>query len=137
MSIMQLDIVSAEKNLFSGTVVSVHATLFMGEVGIFPGHAPLLSPLKPGTIKAQYPSGETHDFYISGGILEVQPSLVTVLADSAIRAENLDEAAAMEAQKNAREKLANSQSKMDYSSALSELAAAAAQIRIIKERKKL
>ena len=100
----------------------------------FPGHAPLLSPLKPGSIKAQYPSGNTC-FYISGGILEVQPRIVTVLADSAIRAENLDEAAVLEAQKNAREKLAHSQSQIDYSAALSELAAAAAQIRIIKERK--
>ena len=137
MSKLHLDIVSAEKNLFSGTVTAVHATLMMGEVGIFPGHAPLLSPLKPGTIKATYDNGEEQSFYISGGILEVQPTIVTVLADTAIRAENLDEAAAIEAQKNAREKLENSQSQMDYSAALSELAAAAAQLRIIKERKKL
>ena len=137
MSIMQLDIVSAEKSLFSGKVLSVHATLLMGEVGVFPGHAPLLSPLKPGTIKAKYENGEEHSFYISGGILEVQPTVVTVLADTAIRAENLDEAAVLEAQRNAREKLENSQSQIDYSAALSELAAAAAQIRIIKERKKI
>ena len=133
---MHLDIVSAEKSLFSGKVVAVYATLMMGEVGIFPGHAPLLSPLKPGTIKVTMDSGKQQSFYISGGILEVQPTIVTVLADTAIRAENLDEAAALEAQKNAREKLSSCQSQMDYSAALSELAAAAAQIRIIKERKK-
>ena len=137
MSKMHLDIVSAEENMFSGEVTTVHATLMMGEVGIFPGHAPLLSPLKPGTIKATFTDGEEHSFYVSGGILEVQPSQVTVLADTAIRAENLDEAAAIEAQKNARDKLENSQSQIDYSAALSELAAAAAQLRIIKERKKL
>jgi len=136
MSNMHLDIVSAEKSLFSGKVVAVHATLMMGEVGIFPGHAPLLSPLKPGTIKVTMDSGKQQSFYISGGILEVQPTIVTVLADTAIRAENLDEAAALEAQKNAREKLSSCQSQIDYSAALSELAAAAAQIRIIKERKK-
>lgn len=137
MNKMQLDVVSAEENMFSGEVTAVYATLMMGEVGIFPGHAPLLSPLNPGTIKATFPNGEEHSFYVSGGILEVQPSQVTVLADTAIRAENLDEAAAIEAQKNARDKLENSQSKIDYSAALSELAAAAAQLRIIKERKKL
>ncbi|MBT4804350.1 MAG: F0F1 ATP synthase subunit epsilon [Legionellales bacterium] len=136
MSNMHLDIVSAEKSLFSGEVVAVHATLMMGEVGIFPGHAPLLSPLKPGTIKVTFDSGKQQSFYISGGLLEVQPTIITVLADTAIRAENLDEAAALEAQKNAREKLSSCQSQMDYSAALSELAAAAAQIRIIKERKK-
>lgn len=137
MSKIQLDIVSAEKSLFSGKVAAIHATLMMGEVGIFPGHAPLLSPLKPGTIRAVYENGEEQSFYISGGILEVQPTIVTVLADTAIRAENLDEAAAVEAEKNARKKLESSKSHIDYSSALSELAAAAAQIRIIKERKKL
>ena len=137
MNKMQLDVVSAEENMFSGEVTAVHATLTMGEVGIFPGHAPLLSTLKPGTIKARLSNGEEHSFYVSGGVLEVQPSQVTVLAYTAIRAESLNEAAALEAQKNARDKLENSQSQIDYSAALSELAAAAAQLRIIKERKKL
>lgn len=136
MRTIHLDIVSAEKVLYSGTVQSVFATLLLGEVGIFPGHTPLLSPLKPGTIKVRDTQDHVQTFYISGGILEVQPTVLTVLADTAIRADSLDEAAALEAQKNAKQKLAQSHTRIDYSTALSELAAAAAQIRIIKERSK-
>ena len=136
MRTIHLDIVSAEKTLFSGTVCAIFATVIMGEIGIFPGHAPLLSPLKPGTIKIQDHDNQSQCFYVSGGILEVQPSIVTVLADTAIRADNLDEAAAKEAQKNAKAKLATCKTRIDYSTALTELAAASAQIRIINEHTK-
>ena len=136
MRTIHLDIVSAEKTLFSGAVCAVFATGMMGEIGIFPGHAPLLSPLKPGTIEVQDTKNQTQCFYVSGGVLEVQPSTVTVLADTALRADNLDEAAALEAQKNAKAKLATCKTRIDYSTALTELAAASAQIRIINEHTK-
>ena len=136
MRTIQLDIVSAERSLYSGTVQSVFATLLLGEVGIFPGHTPLLSPLKPGTITIRDTENKEQCFYISGGILEVQPFLVTILANTVIRADNLDEAAALEAQKNAKKRLNQSQTRLDYSTALAELAASSAQIRIINERSK-
>ena len=133
-----LDIVSAEKSIFSGPAEMVVATGLLGEVGITPGHAPLLTVLKPGEVRVTRQGGEQEIFYISGGMLEVQSRTVTVLADSAQRADNLDEAAALEAKRRAEEALANKEADFDYSLAAVELARAAAQIRAIqKVRKKM
>jgi len=136
MKTMQLTIVSAEEKLFSGAVEAVYASLLLGEVGIFPGHAPLLSPLNPGSIKISHADNKKTSFYVSGGILEVQPTEVTVLADTAVRAENIDEAAALTAQKEARSRLAECNTKVDYQNVLKELATASAQLRLIQELKR-
>jgi len=133
-----LDIVSAEKEIFSGVVEMVVATGELGELGIVPGHAPLLAVLKPGEVRVTLQGGKKEVFYISGGMLEVQPFYVTVLADTAERAADLDEAAALEAKKRAEEAIANKNAEIDYSTAAAELARAVAQIRAIqKARKKL
>ena len=94
---MHLDIVSAEEEIFSGNVKNIIAAAMMGEVGIYPQHTPMITPLKPGEIKVITEEDEEHLFFISGGVLEVQPNIVTVLADTAIRGEDLDEAKAAEA----------------------------------------
>ena len=133
MKTIKLDIVSAEQKLYSGDIASAQAMLALGAVGIFPGHTPLLSPLKPGELAVTHQDGSIESFYISGGIIEVQPEQITILADTAARAETLDQEAAMKAEKEAREKLSNSASKADYFTALKEINAAAAQIRMIKE----
>jgi len=130
---IQVDIVSAEEQIFSGQAYMVYAPAVMGEVGIAPRHTPLISPLKPGEIRLDMGDGKEEFFFISGGILEVQPHLVTVLSDTAIRAHDLDEAAAMEAQKRAEAALADQQSDLDVAKAKAELAAAAAQIAAIKK----
>lgn len=133
-----LDIVSAEKEIFSGTVEMVVATGELGEVGIVPGHAPLLTVLKPGEVRVTLPGGEQDVYYISGGMLEVQPFYVTVLADAVERAESLDEAAALAAKARAEETIANKGADIDYSAASAELARAIAQIRAIQKiRKKM
>ncbi len=135
---VHLDIVSAEAQIFSGLVEMISATGKMGELGILPGHTPLLTSLKPGLIRTVKQGGEEEIFYISGGILEVQPDIVTVLADTAARAGDLDEAAAFEAKERAEKLLENKNSEFEYGAALSELAEAAAQLRAIQElRKKL
>jgi F-type H+-transporting ATPase subunit epsilon len=131
-----LDIVCAEREIFSGVVEMVVATGEMGEVGIVPGHAPLLTILKPGEIRITLPGGQQEIFYVSGGMLEVQPRFVTVLADTVERAEDLDEAAALAAKAHAEEAMANKMSDIDYSIAIAELARAAAQIRAIKKIRK-
>ncbi len=133
-----LDIVSAEQEIFSGIVNMVVATGELGEIGIVPGHAPLLTVLKPGEIRITLPNGEEEIFYVSGGMLEVQPYYVTVLADSVLRADSLDEAAALAAKERALESMANKDAEIDYSVAAAELARAVAQIRAIqKVRKKI
>ena len=104
---LTLDIVSAEETIFSGQVSLLVATGTMGELGIMPGHSPLLTTLKPGKIRFKNIEGEESLFYISGGILEVQPSVVTIMADTVIRAEDLDDAAAAEAQQKAKDTLAS------------------------------
>ncbi len=131
-----LDIVSAEQQIFSGIVEMVVATGELGEVGIVPGHAPLLTLLKPGEVRVTMPGGEQEIYYISGGMLEVQPYTVTVLADTAERADNLDEAAALAAKAKAEEAIANKDAKIDYSIAAAELARAVAQIRAIQKTRK-
>jgi len=133
---IQVDIVSAEEQIFSGEAYMVFAPAVMGELGIAPRHTPLISPLKPGEIRLYVGDGKQEFFFISGGILEVQPHLVTVLSDTAIRADDLDEAAALEAQKRAEEALADQQSDLDVAKARAELAAAAAQIAAIKKWRK-
>ncbi|MCP4876074.1 MAG: F0F1 ATP synthase subunit epsilon [Gammaproteobacteria bacterium] len=133
---IQVDIVSAEEQIFSGEAYMVYAPAVMGEVGIAPRHTPLISPLKPGEIRLDMGDGKEEFFFISGGILEVQPHVVTVLSDTAIRADDLDEAAAIEAQKRAEEALADQQGDLDVAKAKAELLAAAAQIAAIKKLRK-
>jgi F-type H+-transporting ATPase subunit epsilon len=130
---VHLDIVSAQEQIFSGLAESVSATGLLGEIGIMPGHAPLLTQLKPGQVRVVKQGGEQEIFYISGGMLEVQPHHVTVLADTAQRADSLDEAAVLEAKKRAEEALANRDADLDYSKAAAELARAIAQIRAIEK----
>jgi F-type H+-transporting ATPase subunit epsilon len=131
-----LDIVSAEQQIFSGVVEMVVATGELGEVGIVPGHAPLLTILKPGEVRVTLPGGQKEVYYISGGMLEVQPYTVTVLADTAERADNLDESAALAAKAKAEAAIANKDAKIDYSVAAAELARAVAQIRAIQKTRK-
>ena len=132
MSTIRVEIVSAEEEIFSGEANMVYAPAVLGEVGIAPRHTPLISPLKPGEVRLDI-DGKEEFFFISGGILEVQPHQVTVLSDTAIRAHDLDEAAALEAQRRAEAALADQQSDMDVAKARAELAAAAAQIAAIKK----
>jgi len=131
-----LDIVSAEREIFSGVVEMVVATAELGEIGISPGHAPLLTILKPGEIRVTHQGGTQEVYYVSGGMLEVQPYSVTVLADTVERADNLDEAAALTAKARAEEAIANKGADMDYSLAATELARAVAQIRAIQKARK-
>ena len=133
-----LDIVSAERQVFSGVVEIVVATGLLGEIGIMAGHAPLLTMLKPGEVRITMPGGEDTVYYVSGGMLEVQPHKVTILADVVERAESLDEAQAIAAKEHAEEMMFKKASDVDYSIAAAELARAAAQIRAIqKVRKKI
>lgn len=124
------DIVSAEEEIFSGLVETIIASGSQGELGINYGHAPLLTDLKPGPIRVIKQGGEEEIFYISGGFLEVQPYEIKVLANTALRADDLDEAAALEAQKQAEQAATNKTGEMDYSRALAE---SAAQLRTIQE----
>ena len=130
---MVLEIVSTEKAVFTGEVSFIAVTGQQGELGIYPGHTALISPIKPGQLTAHDVSGEERIFYISGGVLEVQPSTVTLLADTAIRADDLDLAAAEQVKERAEKALSDKQSEMEYSTALSELAEAYAQLRAIQD----
>lgn len=137
-STVHCDIVSAEEEIFSGQVEMVVATGSQGDLGITPGHTQLLTELNPGPIRLIAEGGEEEVFYISGGFLEVQPSQVKVLADTALRADDMDEAAAAEAKKLAEQELTNQSGEFDYSRAATQLAEAAAQIRTLQAiRKKL
>ncbi|MCW9024231.1 MAG: F0F1 ATP synthase subunit epsilon [Gammaproteobacteria bacterium] len=133
---MHVDIVSAEQEIFSGTAEMVLAPAAMGEVGIMPRHTQMLTPLKPGEVRVTKEGGEQEFFYVSGGIMEVQPHVVTVLSDTAVRATDLDEAAAMEAKKDAEQAMKDRDSEMDYAKAEAELAQAVAQLRMIKKVRK-
>jgi F-type H+-transporting ATPase subunit epsilon len=133
---IHIDIVSAEKQIFSGTVEMVFATGALGELGIAHGHAPLLTYLKPGHIRLQFEKQQEEVFYIKGGMLEVQPHTVTVLADTVLRAEDIDEAAALEAKQAAEAALANRQGEFEYAKAAAELAEAIAQIQAITALRK-
>lgn len=135
-STLRLDIVSAEKQIFSGVVAMVFITGEMGELGIAPGHSQLLTTLKPGYVRALMPDQAEEVFYISGGMLEVQPYIVSVLADTAMRASDIDEAAAIAAKEQAEKALAGKISTMDIAKATAELAEITAQIRAIQRLKK-
>ncbi len=130
---IKIDIVSAEEEVWSGEGTMVFAPAEMGEIGIAPQHAPLLTRLKPGEIRVQQASGEEQFFYVSGGMLEVQGHVVTVLSDTALRAADLDEAAALEAQRRAEQALADRTGGLELAKAKAELMQAAAQIRAIQK----
>lgn len=127
------DIVSAEKEIYSGLVELVVAHGSLGDLGVAYGHAPLLSSLNPGPVRITKQNGEEEIFYVSGGFLEVQPGTVSILADSALRADDIDEAAALEAQRIAEEEIANVNADMDYGATAARLAEAAAQLRAIQQ----
>lgn len=129
---LRCDIVSAEEQIFSGDVAMVFATGEAGELGIAPRHAQLITRIKPGHVRVQLPDGEEEFYFVSGGILEVQPHVVTVLADTAVRGGDLDEAAAQQAKDEAERKLADAQADMDFARAKAELAEAMAQIAALK-----
>jgi len=127
------DIVSAEESIFSGLVELVVATGTLGDLGIAPGHAPLMTSLAAGPVRVVKQGGEEEIFFVTGGYLEVQPNIVTVLSDSAQRAGDLDEAAAEEAKKEAERLLANQSGDFDYSKAASQLAEASARLRTVQQ----
>lgn len=129
---VHVDIVSAEAEIFSGLAEMVFAPAVMGEVGVMPGHAPLVTTLKPGEVRVRLPGGEEQSFYVSSGVLEIQPHVVTVLSDTAQRAGDLDEAAALEAKERAERMLADRHADMDEAQARAELAQAAAQLQAIR-----
>jgi len=133
---IHVDIVSAEQEIFSGLAQMVFAPAELGEVGITPRHAPFISSLKPGEVRVKISDKESHPFYVSGGILEVQPHLVTVLADTAIRAKDIDEAAALDAKAKAEEALADKSGKIDYATAQTQLLQAMMQLQTIERLRK-
>lgn len=132
---MHVDVVSAEEQIYSGTAEFLAVPGEMGEIGVLPRHAPLLTRIKPGALRIKVANSNDEEVlvYVSGGILEVQPHVVTVLADTAIRGADLDEAKALEAKKLAEEALANRSGSIDYASAQAELAQAVAQLAAIKK----
>jgi F-type H+-transporting ATPase subunit epsilon len=136
MTTIRCDIVSAEAEIFHGTVEMVVATGEMGELGIAPRHAPLITRLKPGQVRVILPGGEEQFFYVSGGILEVQPQVVTILTDTAIRAADLDEAQAKKAKDEAERALANRSEAMDLVQAQQQLAEAMAQLQALERLRK-
>lgn len=133
---IHLDIVSAERELFSGACAMVMAPAAEGEVGITPQHTPLLTRLKPGEVRAVMDNGEEQTFYINGGILEVQPHVITVLSDIGLRADDIDEAAAIAAKEEAERTLADRSANIDYAKAQAELAEAVAQIAAVQRLRK-
>ena len=131
---IHIDVVSAEESLYAGEAEFVVLPGEAGELGIYPQHTPLITRIKPGTVRIKPADGaEEQLIFVAGGILEVQPNVITVLADTAIRGHDLDEAKALEAHKVAQENLANRSGKMEYAEALAELAQAAAQIAAIRK----
>ena len=134
---IHVDIVSAEGEIFSGPAKMVFLPAAEGEIGIAPRHAPLLALLKAGEVRVQPPDGDEQSFYVGGGALEVQPARVTVLADTAARAADLDEAAALAARQRAEEALAGKIDKIEQAEALAELARAAAQLKLIERLRKI
>jgi F-type H+-transporting ATPase subunit epsilon len=135
---LHVDIVSAEKLLYSGIAEVVIAPGQRGELGIYPRHTPLLTTLKPGSVRIKVPNqAEEELVYVSGGILEVQPHIVTILSDTAIRGADLDEAKALEAMRAAEEAMKDKAASIDYAQAQAELAQAVAQLAAIKKLRKL
>lgn len=132
-STIRVEIVSAERELWSGEGTMVFAPALLGEVGIAPNHSQMLSPIKAGDVRVQKVDGEEEVFFVSGGLMEVQPYLVTILSDTALRAEDLDEARAKEAQQRAEQAMRENTSTMELAKARAELAQAAAQLRAIQK----
>lgn len=134
---LHVDIVSAEQSLYSGSAEVVIAPGQRGELGIYPRHTPLLTTLKPGSVRIKVPNQDEEELvYVSGGILEVQPNTVTILSDSAIRGADLDEAKALEAMRAAEEAMKDKSASIDYAQAQAELAQAVAQLAAIKKLRK-
>lgn len=133
---MHVNIVSAENEIFSGTVTEVYAPAEAGEVGIMPRHTQMLSTLKPGVVRIVEQGGAEQNFYVSGGILEVQPHIVTILSDTALRAADIDESAAKEAKIRAEAAMKDKASEMEYAKAKAELLEAVAQIEALKKLRK-
>ena len=130
---LHVDLVSAEGQIYSGSATMVFVAAEMGEVGIAPRHAPLLTRMRPGQVRIQQEGQEEQQFFVSGGVLEVQPHLVTVMADTAERAADIDEAAAEKAKQRAEERVAKAEDKVDIARAQSELAEAAARLHMVKK----
>lgn len=137
MSKLKVSILSAENPIFDGAADVVSASSEMGEIGVYPNHAPLLARLRPGQVRLQTEGQEDQHFFVSGGIIEVKPDGVTVLADTVLRGTDLDEAKAAEAKKRAEESLQSKLSEQDEAAALARLAEAAAQLHMIEEIRKL
>jgi F-type H+-transporting ATPase subunit epsilon len=136
-STVHVDVVSAEKSMFSGLAEVIIAPGEMGELGIYPRHAPLLTRIKPGSVRLKLPNQDEEELiYVSGGMLEVQPNLVTILADTAIRGVDLDEGRAIEAKRAAEEAMRNRASDVDYAQAQAELIEAVAQLHAIQKLRK-
>lgn len=133
---IHVDIVSAEQEVYSGLAEMLFAPAEQGEVGIAPRHAPLITRLKPGEVRVKISDKESQEFYVSGGFLEVQPHLVTVLADTAIRAHDIDEAQALQAKARAEEMLSDKSGKIDYAIAQAELSQAVTQLRTLDRLRK-
>ncbi len=134
--LVHVDIVSAEKEIFSGLAEMVFAPAEEGEVGISPRHAPLITKLNPGEVRVKISNTESYSFFISGGLLEVQPHVVSVLANTAIRAKDIDEAAALEAKMRAEEILSDKTSRVDYATAENDLFQAVMQLRTLERFRK-
>jgi F-type H+-transporting ATPase subunit epsilon len=134
---IKVEIVSAEGEIFSGEATMVFAPGSEGDLGITPRHAPLLTLLKPGEVRVQTPDGAEQAFYVGGGALEIQPSVVTVLADTVLRARDIDEAAALAAKQRAEEALKDRAGAIDHAEALAELARVAAQLKILERLRKI
>lgn len=134
---MHVDIVSAQKSIYSGTAQEVFAPAEGGEVGILPRHSQMLTLLRPGQVRIKTDEGHEEVFYVSGGVLEVQPHVVTVLSDTAERAHDLDEAAALEAKQRAEQLLTDRKGDIDYAHAQAELAQAIAQLQAIERLRKI
>jgi len=133
---MHCEIASAEEEIFSGSVEQLVAAGSLGDLGIHPGHAPLLTALIPGPVRIIKQHGEEEIYYVSGGFLEVQPGTVNILADTAVRADDIDEANAAQAMKEAEEAIQNQAAEMEYAEAAAQLAQAAAQIRSLQQLRK-
>ncbi|MGM0525952.1 MAG: F0F1 ATP synthase subunit epsilon [Pseudomonadota bacterium] len=133
---LDLNVVSAEDKLFSGAVQTVQVSGSEGELGIYPGHAPLLTKIKPGMVRFVSEAGEEEFMYVAGGVLEVQPGQVIVLADVAVRGDDLDEQQAEQARKRAEEAIADQNSDVTYAEAIAELSRALAQLEVIRKLKK-
>ena len=136
-STINVDIVSAEGEIYSGVAAMVFVPAVQGDLGIAPRHAPLLTMLKPGEVRVQTPDGVEHGFYVGGGVLEIQPQRVTVLADTALRAKDLDEAAALAAKQRAEEALRDRTDEISLAEAQAELLRAVAQIKMLERIRKL